>query len=161
MKNIVGYLALFFAAFAICVFSFGLFKEAQNRIDYEQIKLSPGFVSAKPSGVTTSGYGPLKAEVVVFDYTVSGNTYHTNTSRTDAAGAHNYFVNANYREVAYDTKDPQVSMLRHYYDQPSHKHETLGQILIITAIIGAVPALFLTLFIAAFTWVIKRIANSH
>jgi len=160
MKFIAGHLIIFLVAFVIFFFTFGLYAEVQNRIDYEQIKSSPGFASAIPNGVTVSGYGPLQAKIVVFDYAVSGITYQSTTSKTNASGALNYFTDAKYREVAYDTRNPNVSMLRHYYTHPSRKHETLGKILIITALIGAVPALFLTFLIAAVMWVIKRAANS-
>jgi hypothetical protein len=156
MKSFVGYLIFFLVLFLSIIFKFGGHEEIQNQIDFDKIRTSPGYVNGMPSKLIKSGEGYFQADVVVFDYEVAGKTYHSYTSRTGKAGALNYFTDAKFREIAYDTRNPEVSMLRHYYDHPSRNRDTLGRILFVVALMGAIPALLLTLLAATLVWIIKR-----
>jgi hypothetical protein len=157
MKSFVGYLILFLVLFLSIIFTFGGHAALQDQIDFDKIRTSPGFVNGMPSKQIKSGFGNFQADVVVFDYKVAGKTYHAYTSRTGSSGALNYFTDAKYREIAYDTRNPEVSMLRHYYDHPSRNRDTLGRIFFVVTLMGAIPALLLTLLVAVLVWVVKRL----
>ncbi len=160
MKLFVRYLILFFVLSISIIFVLGGHNEVKNQIKFDQVKASPGFVLGMPSKIITTGIGSFKSHSVAFDYEVAGKRYQSKTTKTDYSGALEYFTDMKYWEIAYDTRNPEVSMLRHYYDHPSRQGDTLVRILFLVAIMGSVPALILTLLAAAFVWAVKRIKFS-
>jgi len=150
MKPLLLFLTLFFAI----AYSFGS-EEVSIHFKDAEIARSPGYARAVFDQIIKTGRKKLTSYRVGFKFQVNGVEYHVITAETDEAGAIAFLSPAE-AQVAYNTKDPSINMMKRYYDL-RHTHGTLSQSMVVVGVLATAISLPFTLILSWwFKWLGHR-----